>query len=230
MARKTPLPAHRSTWKPVRIIRGHRRLLLCFAVSAVAFLILTLAGFGHVSTRILIGWDVGIALYLVTILRSIAKFDLRSVQVHAAEQDEGASAILAVTACAGLASLGAVVAFLGGAKEAGDLKGVYFAFAVCTIVLSWVTIHTVFALHYVHEFYRDGRDRQVGGLIFPGDEHPDHWDFMYFSFVVGMTFQVSDVQVTSKTLRHVVVLHGIVSFIFSVAILALAVNIGSNLI
>jgi uncharacterized membrane protein len=213
------------------VVHGHRRLALHFALAVLIFIGLTLAGFGHLPTRLLIGWDAGIGLYLVTTLLSIGKFDLKRVQTYAAEQDEGAVGVLCLTVCAALASVVAVVAFLGGAKEGGgNLKALYFCFAIGTIIVSWCAIQTVFALHYAHEFYGDGRDHGVGGLKFPADAHPDYWDFIYFSVVIGMTFQVSDVQVTSKALRHIVALHGGVSFFFSVAILALAVNIGSNLI
>jgi uncharacterized membrane protein len=228
--RESPPPSRRSRWKLFRIAHGHRRLLLAFTLALFIFAALTASGIGHAATRFLVGWDLALLLYLPVTLMRISRFDLRQVQLHAAEQDEGAIVMLGVTVLAAIASLVAVVAFLGGAKAAHDLKGLYFAFAAFTILLSWCAIHTIFALHYAHEFYGDGRDRQKGGLIFPGDPQPDHWDFMYFSFVVGMTFQVSDVQVTSKSLRHVVVAHGIISFIFSVAILALAVNIGSGLI
>ena len=106
----------------------------------------------------------------------------------------------------------------------------YLALAVVTIFLSWTFIHVIFALHYAHEFYGEGRDRHIGGLEFPHDEQPEYWDFIYFSFVIGMTFQVSDVQVTSKLIRRMVVAHGIVSFVFNVAILALMVNISSEFI
>jgi len=212
------------------MVHGHRRLAFFTALAAAIVAVLTFANAGHFSTRFLIGWDVGLGLYLVTTLFGIAHFDLKRVQTFAAEQDEGAIAVLVLTVCAALASLVAVVIFLGGAKQGDGPKAIYFALAVGTIFLSWCAIHTVFALHYAHEFYGSAHGRKHGGLRFPDDPQPDYWDFMYFSFVIGMTFQVSDVQVTSKGLRHLVVVHGIVSFLFSVAILALAVNIGSNLI
>ena len=75
---------------------------------------------------------------------------------------------------------------------------------MATIVLSWAFVHTIFALHYAHEFYGEGRDRQIGGLKFPGTEAPDYWDFLYFSLVIAMTSQVSDVAITSQVIRRVV--------------------------
>ena len=100
--------------------------------------------------------------------------------------------------------------------------------ALSTVVLSWFFIHVIFAFRYAHEFYGEAKDGHKGGLTFPADNLPEYWDFVYFSFVIGMTFQVSDVQVTSKTVRRLVVAHGVVSFFYNVAVLALMVNIGSE--
>ena len=77
------------------------------------------------------------------------------------------------------------------------------------------------ALHYAHEFYGEGRDDRIGGLIFPGKDEPDYWDFAYFAFTIGMCAQVSDVTVSSKSVRRIVLVHSILSFIFNAALLAL---------
>ena len=97
-----------------------------------------------------------------------------------------------------------------------------------TTLLSWALIHTIFAFHYAHRCYRGADNRCRPGV--PKETHPAYWDFMYFSFVIGMTFQVSDVQVTATPLRRLVLAHGVISFFFSVAVLALAVNLGASLI
>ena len=94
--------------------------------------------------------------------------------------------------------------------------------------MSWTFTHTIFALHYAHDFY--GEAARADGLKFPGNTQPDYWDFVYFSFVIGMTFQVSDVAVTNKSIRRMVVAHGALSFFFSTAIVALTVNIAAGLI
>ena len=96
--------------------------------------------------------------------------------------------------------------------------------AALTILLSWALIHTILALHYAHEFYAEHRNSGQG-LEFPGGEPPNYWDFIYFSFVIGMTSQVSDVPVTSRTIRKTVIAHSVVSFIFNVTLLALSFNI-----
>ena len=121
-----------------------------------------------------------------------------------------------LTVGATLASLGAIVFELGGLKQATPSEAVSeVLLAMATILLSWAFIHTIFALHYAHEYYGERRDGKIGGLKFPGDNQPDYWDFLYFSFVIGMTSQVSDVAVTSKVIRRVVALHGVLSFFFN---------------
>ena len=104
---------------------------------------------------------------------------------------------------------------------------------VTGVVLSaWLLTHTMFAVHYAHGFYGDGPrpgadDR--GGLQFPGDQpYPDFWDFMYFSLVIGMTCQVSDVQITGRHMRRLASIHGILAFFFNTVILAITVNLVVN--
>ena len=125
-----------------------------------------------------------------------------------------------------LASLAAIVFELGASK--GSPAGL--ALAIVTITLSWALVHTAFALHYAHEYYRG---KTPGGLQFPsGEEHvdADYWDFVYFSFVIGMTAQVSDVGITDKIIRRTATVHGIISFMFNTALLALMVNIAASAI
>jgi uncharacterized membrane protein len=183
------------------------------------------------ATRILIGWDAGVVVYLVLAYWTMARASVARIRQRAAIYDEGATALLVLTTAAALASLAAVVAEFGQAlpnspQVAGPDK---VALGAGTILLSWVFMHTIFALHYAHEFYGEGRDDRIGGLSFPGDEDPDYWDFLYYSLVVAMTAQVSDVQITSKTIRRLTTAHGVVSFFFNVTVLALTVNIVSSL-
>jgi uncharacterized membrane protein len=178
----------------------------------------------RMSTRILVGWDTGVALYLALTYRIMSHASIAKIRQRAAINDEGAIALLVLTTAAALASLAAVVAQLG------DAPGPYqVVLGVVTILLSWAFMHSIFALHYAHEFYGEGDDNQIGGLVFPGKEDPDYWDFVYYSLVVAMTAQVSDVQITGKLIRRLTTVHGAVSFFFNVTVLALTVNIVSAL-
>jgi uncharacterized membrane protein len=144
-------------------------------------------------------------------------------------QDEGQITVLTLTAIAALASLGAIVALLG-MSEPDNRSPAHLILGIVTILLSWTFTHSMFALHYAHEFYDENGGRG-GGLIFPGDlKEPDYWDFVYFSFVIGMTSQVSDVAITCRPIRHTVSAHGIISFFFNVTLLALTVNIAASAI
>jgi uncharacterized membrane protein len=201
----------------------HRRLFLCAALG-IAITLALLASPWRASTRILIGWDTGVALYLVLICRIMARASIASIRQRAAMDDEGALALLVLTTAAALASLAAVVAELGSSPDASQVF-----LAIGTILLSWWFMHIIFTLHYAHEFYGEGDDARTGGMCFPGNEDPDYWDFLYYSLVVAMTAQVSDVQITSKTIRRLTAAHGVVSFFFNVIVLALTVNIVSSL-
>ncbi len=206
-----------------RFWRLHIRLFLA-AVFGAAVMILLLALPWRMPTRVLVGWDAGVLLYLVLIWRVAANARVERIRYRAAVTDEGAVALLLFTTAAALASLAAVIAELG--HSPGSLQ---IILGIGTVLLSWIFMHAIFALHYAHEFYGEGRDHRIGGLIFPGDEDPDYWDFLYYSLVVAMTAQVSDVQISSKTIRRLTTVHGVISFFFNVAVLALGINIVSSL-
>ena len=140
-------------------------------------------------------------------------------------------ALLILIGFSALAALGGIIAELGGAKStAGTEAGLQIACGMLTIVLSWVFVHTIFTLHYAHEFYGEGRDHRTGGMLFPDDQDPDYWDFTYFAFTVGMCAQVSDVTVSSKAIRRTVLAHSVIAFLFNAALLALTVNIAASAI
>jgi len=232
MGRK-PKSARRGTLrhrlKAVRIVHGHAKLFAA-ALAGVVLLPL-LPGALRLSTRLLIAWDFASFIYLVGAVLVIRAFDLNRVQVRAEETDEGGPALLLITVLTALASLAAIVVELGSAKEmqSPETRQAAFVLAAVTVILSWTLIHTIFAFHYAHIYYR-GPGTRGRGLAFPGEGEPDYWDFVYFSFVIGMTFQVSDVQITGRKIRRLAIAHALVSFVFNVAILALTVNIGANLI
>ena len=206
-----------------RLWKLHARLFISAALG-VAVVLALLALPWRMPTRILIGWDIGVVLYLVLSYRAAAHASIATIRQRAAINDEGAIALLVLATAAALASLAAVLA------ELGHTPGWYrVALGVSTILLSWAFMHWIFALHYAREFYGASSDKHAGGLLFPGKEDPDYWDFLYYSLVVAMTAQVSDVQITSKTIRRLTTVHGVASFFFNVAVLALTVNIVSSL-
>jgi uncharacterized membrane protein len=209
----------------VRVARGHVRLWAAMAIGVAVFLVLP--GSLRTVTRLLLAWDGGVLFYLAAAAAMMARSPIGEIKRHADAQDEGAFALMLLTVAAALASLGAIFAEL--AAGDGATPGLWpHILAIATVVLSWAFIHTIFALHYAYDFY--GKGERANGLKFPDDDKPDYWDFMYFSFVVGMTFQVSDVAVTNKWIRRSVAMHGVVSFFFTTAVVALTVNMAANAI
>jgi uncharacterized membrane protein len=210
--------------KPVRVIYARPRTFVSILIGIAAFFLLP--GSLRLVARLLVSWDIFASVYLVLAYTMMARCGLANIRRNAVLQDDGRFLILLVTALGAFASIAAIVLELGATHRSGpDL-----ALATATIALSWAAVHTTFALHYAHDFYRGSKP---GGLQFPSgeeDDHPDYWDFVYFSFVIGMTAQVSDVGITDKTIRRTATAHGIISFFFNTALLALMVNIAASAI
>jgi uncharacterized membrane protein len=225
-----PKVAARPASLAVRMARLHGKIAYAVLFGVAVYFVLKAFDL-RAETRVLIGWDAGVALYLWLTHRWMRRADVAHIRRRAALQDEGAFLILLMSIVATVASLVAIVFEIGGAKGAPHGEQVLPALlAFITILLSWTFVHTIFSLHYAHEYYGEGRDKKIGGLNFPGDDEPDYWDFLYFSLVIGMTSQVSDVGITSKFIRRMAAIHGVLSFFFNVTVLALTVNTVSNLI
>jgi uncharacterized membrane protein len=225
MTEDKPQPPRRPLYL-LRVIRARPRLALA-TVFAIAVMLAAPADW-RPATRFLVGWDAGVALYLAMVLRLMASAGIEHMRRNAALQDEGRIALLVLTVAAAAASLGAILVELGTAAGAARTPA-QLGLAAATIVLSWCFVHAIFALHYAHEYYGERRAGH-GGLNFPGEDKPDYWDFVYFSFVIGMTSQVSDVAIASRIIRRTATAHGIVSFFFNVTLLALMVNIAASAI
>ncbi len=151
----------------------------------------------------------------------------------AAAQQEGEWSIFALVVGATVASVAAVVGEFSRSKSSRpDLRDLRVALVCVTLLATWLVTHTLFAMRYAHEYYTPdpATGRPEGGLQFPSDEHPDYWDFFYFALVLGMTFQVSDVQISSRKLRRLATLHGLLGFLYNTVIIALTVNVGASLL
>src|SRR6266567_3825885 len=223
-APKTRRP--RSYW---RMIRTRPRLFISAAFGlAIIAIIFPIFDWRPV-TKLLVGWNMGIGLYLILAFSLMARSDVHRIRRRAANQDEGSIALLVLIVVAAMASMAAIfseLATTGGAPR----QPAQLLLATSTIVLSWAFIHSMFALHYAHEFYGNGRDGIVGGIAFPDDNEPDYWDFCYFAFTIGMCAQVSDATISSKSIRRTALSHSVISFVFNAALLALTVNIAASAI
>lgn len=196
----------------------------------VTFLIFALLpqGWGA-NSRLLVSWDVGVACYLILAWAMAARSSTARMQDRAAAEDEGAVAVLVLTLTTSVVSLAAIALELTGIHDdtAGG-QAFRLTIAVVTILCSWFFVHTIYAIHYAHEYYGDKGERQ--GLAFPHKDKPDYWDFLYFSFNIGAAAQTSDVVILSKRMRRLALAHTILAFLFNTTILALAVNVGAGLL
>ena len=184
-------------------------------------------------TRAILGWNGGVLVFLAA---SAARFSLsRPDQMpgYAAAQEEGEWTIFGLTIAGVAFSFAAILGeFSSLNQHAKGLALIRLVLVVTTLLASWLMMHVTFAYRYAHEFYAitPGNRTVDAGLQFPDEPHPDYWDFLYFSLVLGMTFQVSDVEITSRKLRRLAMLHGFLSFLFNTVILALSVNLAAGLL
>jgi uncharacterized membrane protein len=208
---------------PDRLNAGPR--LAIAIVAGLIVLALPIPGFGA-ALRSTLAWVVGVAVFLALTLVAVGDGAPARIRARARALDERTwllSVLIVAAAAISLVALGFIVG-----KPAGPAAP-RLVLGSIAVILSWLLVHVMFALHYAHGFYGDperGSDQpHRGGLAFPGRLDPDYWDFLYYAFVVGMTCQVSDVQVTSRPMRRLTLMHGVLSFFFNTGVLALAVNI-----
>lgn len=217
----------------MRILRHFavRPRLTLSAIVAVIVFFLLLPGHWRTVTKLLTAWDSGVLLYLILVAVMMAQSDATTIRSRAAEQDEGSMIILGLTVISSVASLVAIMAELAAIKGQGGSLWPHVMLTGITVVLSWLFMQTMFALHYAHEFYNSRSRHQDGGIAFPGDNPlPDYWDFIYFAFIIGTAAQTADINITSKIFRRIVAVHCVTVFFFNTTILALSVNLGASLL
>jgi uncharacterized membrane protein len=211
---------------------AHHRVMISLVAGVIVFLLASPAL--TLPSALLFAWMgfalVAIILMWITILSSHP----REVQKIAKLQDSSRAMIFAIVIIASIFSLLAVYFLLKSAKGHTKNMNDHILLSIAAVFISWWLVHTIFTLRYAHMYYDTSRDdgspKPGGGLDFPEDEHPDYMDFVYFAFVIGMTFQVSDVEISAKPIRRLAWLHGLISFIFNTAIVALGINVISGLV
>jgi uncharacterized membrane protein len=184
------------------------------------------------TTRGIVGWDLGVLVFLVLSAQLFVTESPDAMPAAAEAQQEGEWTIFLITLAVVIVSFVAVSGEFAAIKGAASgEKAWQITLVAVTLFLSWLMTHVTFAFRYAHEFYaRDLGGPDVDrGLEFPQEREPDYLDFLYFALVLGMTFQVSDVQITSRKLRRVATLHGLLSFLFNTVIVAFTVNIAAGL-
>ncbi len=211
-----------------RLYVSRPRLFIALGVGVVAGFAIPLRDADPVM-HALVGWNVAVYLYLAIIWLMMMRADDEDVRGFAKKQDEKAYVILIALSLAALMSLVAIVIELAGAGKGSGDRPFHITMTALTVVGSWFLIPTVFGLHYAHEYYEGGRGHKI--LLFPGtDPKPNYWDFMYFSFTIAVAFATSDVQVTTRAMRRLVLAQSVLAFFFNASVLALSINISASLV
>jgi uncharacterized membrane protein len=214
-----------------RAIRARPRMAISLIFGA---LVLFFSPSDVGTTRVLLAWNAGVILFIVLILVMMGRTKASDIRDHSSAEEEGRFTVLTLVIAAASMTLIAIGIEIFAVKEMqGPSRALRFALTFGTVISSWAFVHVVFAIYYAHEFHAEiaGKKKAVrGGLQFPGEIVPDYWDFFYFSFTVGMTAQTSDVVITSRRMRRLVIVHALVAFVFTTAVIALTVNLGAQLV
>lgn len=221
-------PDRTARWSSGALFRLHPALIIALGVGVSVWLILQTGSFR--ADNFVIGWDVGVLAYLSISWYFMLTSSVARMKRRATDIDLPDSQILLFSLVAAIASLSVIFLLLQGAHQTpGHPFSARPIETIGTLALSWVFVHTLFTVHYAHTFYAN--EGFARGLRFPEDcEEPVYWDFLYFSFTIGVAAQTADVSVTSMAMRRLVLAHSILSFLFNTTILALAVNVGASLI
>jgi uncharacterized membrane protein len=175
----------------------------------------------------LIGWDVGALLLITWIWWAVARLNPAESQNHARREDTSIRLTELIVLSAGVALLAAVgLALIRAGQATGGTKAYLITLGILSVALSWGLVHTVFTLRYARTYY----SRPVGGIDFNEDDPPTYLDFAYLALTIGMTFQVSDTNLTTKNIRRIALSHALLSYLFGAVIVALVINVVSSLL
>lgn len=189
---------------------------------------LALARMLHPAPALLAGFDCGVIVFLTLIARRYGAASPDTMRARAADNEPDHHTLIAIA----LLVVGVIITAVWielSSSSGRDPAGIILA--AVTLVLAWLFANTLFALHYAHVWYLPATKDGQQGLAFPGgdpatgDASPDFWDFTYFAFVLGMTFQVSDVVITAKRMRRLALVHAMLAFVFNIAVIALSVSL-----
>ncbi|HEV3411228.1 MAG TPA: DUF1345 domain-containing protein, partial [Puia sp.] len=202
------------------------KLVVSFGVATVVSVVLMPIRM-EAMTRVMIGWDVFSVCMLIISIVIFSSMRPRQIRLLAKQEDAGRIVVFGIVLAATIGSLMGVMILLG-SKAFLLGKGVETFIYITGVICSWFLLHTIFAYRYALLYYGDhplDPDLHTVGLQIPNELWPDYLDFAYFSFVIGMTFQVSDIEISSRTIRRVALMHGILSFLFNTVIVALTINV-----
>jgi uncharacterized membrane protein len=216
----------RSTWN--MLVWNHTKLWAATLVGVVVAVVLPSRWLAI--SRVLTGWNAAMFFLVPLTYIRMRRLDARQLRAHYEEEDPTAPVIVVFVVAAALLSVAAIVALLSTLKHVAPVERVaHLALASMTIVNSWLLVHTMFTLHYADIYYSVAEDAPPP-LSFPETRQPLFWDFVYFSFTIGVACQTADVATTQTGIRKIVTVHALIAFVFNLFILGFAINVTAGLL
>lgn len=181
--------------------------------------------------RLMVAWIIFSCVFLILSWVVIFLRKVDQIRKKAAEDDGSTAFVFFMVIISSFANIFLVLLSMMSDNQPLMQTSYFVPLNVAGILVSWTMVHTIYVFHYAHEYYRTSAEgKQFGGLDFPSEKNPDYVDFAYFSFVMGSTFQVSDVSISSRRIRRIALVHGVLSFLFNTFIVALTINIIAGLL
>jgi uncharacterized membrane protein len=214
--------------RTLRHVRAHPALTLATLAGLATGMLIPNAP--SIVTRSLLGWNVGVWIYLATVALMMARSDRGRLRKVALAQAESAKTVLVVVVLAALFSLGAVVFELSAAKGSDSAHALrHLSLALSTVVGSWLLLPILFGLNYATSYHAESCGAGLGFPTVEAPFEPGYGDFLYFSFTIAVASQTSDVTVTTRPMRRLVLLQSVLSFVFNTMILAFSINMAASL-
>jgi len=230
MSLKTDHPAAEKSRRFFLLLHPLNRSIISILLVGAVFFCVKNSGLNRLLLITLL-WCVFALCYMVMSGIIFRMFTPQEIRRWASREDGSRIFVFILVVLSSFAAMFTVLLLIL-SKDASQTMQVYLPVAIAGIVLSWSMVHTTFTFHYAHLYYDDDKDNpkvHAEGLDFPEDEQPDYLDFAYYSFVIGMTFQVSDISITSKHIRRVTLLHSLLSFVLNTFVVALTINLIAGL-
>ena len=194
---------------------------ITFVIILVAAVPVATLAMRSLALGLMTGFDIAAAIFLILCVPLLWIHNAAIVHDHAKQNDANRTGLVVLTALVMIVLLAAI----GAETMSNRPEPLTKAIVIATLFLAWLFSNLVYAFHYAHLAYRDGPHASCAGLNFPGDTEPVYWDFIYFAFTLGMTFQTSDVDMTAGHMRRVATFHCLAAFVFNIGILAFSINV-----
>ncbi|AWL30133.1 DUF1345 domain-containing protein [Acinetobacter defluvii] len=203
---------------------------ITFLCTAVLYEVMGFSTDWKWSTRLLLSWDISIFIYLVLTMKMLWAASPKHILKRAQQQDASKWIILLLVISCLIMCFIAIFIELTHLQDIQSFKTGHLVLAISTIACAWLFLHTIFTIHYAHDFYLAKQKNLDGGLEFPKTPEPTYPDFLYFSYIIGTSAQTADVSITSRSMRILNTLHLILAYAFNTSILAICINVAASII